>query len=84
MTKLLATLAARCDGLAMLALAGFMGWLATAGNYWMYLNPKFKPVTLAAAVVLAVLAVPLWRLVRHSRRRGSGPGSGPDVADSAV
>lgn len=36
------------------------------------------------AVVLAVLAVPLWRLVRHSRRRGSGPGGGPDVADSAV
>ncbi|HQR26736.1 MAG TPA: DUF4349 domain-containing protein [Nocardioides sp.] len=36
------------------------------------------------AVVLAVLAVPLWRLARHSRRRGSGPGSGPDVADSAV
>lgn len=55
MNRLLASLAARLDGLAMLALAGFMGWLATAGNYWMYLNPKFKPVTLCAAVVLAVL-----------------------------
>ena len=48
-------LVARTDGLAMLALAGFMGWLALAGNYWMYLNPKFKPVTLAAAIVLAIL-----------------------------
>ena len=48
-------LASRTDGLAMLLLAGFMGWLATAGNYWMYLNPKFKPVTLAAALVLAAL-----------------------------
>lgn len=55
MTTPLRRLADRADGLAMLALAAFMGWLALAGNYWMYLNPKFKPVTLAAAVVLAVL-----------------------------
>lgn len=57
MTNTLRRLASRADGLAMLALAGFMGWLATAGNYWMYLNPKFKPVTLAAAVVLAALGL---------------------------
>jgi len=55
MTSALRRLASRTDGIAMLALAGFMGWLALAGNYWMYLNPKFKPVTLAAAVVLGVL-----------------------------
>lgn len=55
MKNTLRRLASRTDGLAMLALAGFMGWLALAGNYWMYLNPKFKPVTLAAAIVLAVL-----------------------------
>ena len=51
----LKVLAARLDGLAMLALAGFMGWLVAYGNYWMFLNPKFKPVTLAAAGILAVL-----------------------------
>ncbi|MHC1788095.1 TIGR03943 family putative permease subunit [Solidesulfovibrio sp.] len=55
MTTPVRTLAARLDGLAMLALAGFMGWLVLGGNYWMYLNPKFKPVTLAAAIVLTVL-----------------------------
>ena len=55
MKSTLRRLASRTDGLAMLALAGFMGWLALAGNYWMYLNPKFKPITLAAAIVLAVL-----------------------------
>jgi len=48
-------LAARLDGAAMLALAGFLGWLVLFGDYWMYLNPRFKPVTLAAAAVLAVL-----------------------------
>ncbi|MHC1711747.1 MAG: DUF1980 domain-containing protein [Solidesulfovibrio sp.] len=51
----LKVLAARLDGLAMLALACFMGWLVAYGNYWMFLNPKFKPVTLAAAGTLAVL-----------------------------
>ena len=47
--------AARLDGVAMTALAVFMGWLVLCGDYWMYLNPKFKPVTLGAACVLAVL-----------------------------
>ena len=76
MTKLLAALAARCDGLAMLALAGFMGWLATLGNYWMYLNPKFKPVTLCAAIVLAVATLNLWIVLRAQPRLFmSGPRS---------
>lgn len=48
-------LAGRLDGLAMTGLACFMGWLVLWGDYWLYLNPKFKPVTLAAAVLLAVL-----------------------------
>ena len=62
----------RLDGLAMAALAGFLGWLVLAGNYWMYLNPKFKPVTGGAAVVLAVLGLyAVWRPVtRPSRGRG--------------
>lgn len=51
----LRSLAARLDGLAMLGLAGFLIWLAAYGNYWMFLNPKFAPVTLAAAGLLAVL-----------------------------
>jgi hypothetical protein len=33
----------RLDGLAMAALAGFLGWLVLAGNYWMYLNPSSNP-----------------------------------------
>jgi uncharacterized repeat protein (TIGR03943 family) len=57
MKRLLSALAKRLDGLAMLALAGFMGYLVMAGNYWMYLNPKFKPVTLTAALALAVLGL---------------------------
>lgn len=55
MIRLFRFLAARLDGLAMLALAGFLLWLAAAGNYWMFLNPKFAPLTLAAAALLAVL-----------------------------
>ncbi|EHJ49260.1 hypothetical protein DFW101_3261 [Solidesulfovibrio carbinoliphilus subsp. oakridgensis] len=55
MTRRFHALAARLDGLAMLALAGFLLWLAAAGNYWMFLNPKFAPLTLGAATVLAIL-----------------------------
>ncbi|WP_428567228.1 MAG: DUF1980 domain-containing protein [Solidesulfovibrio sp. DCME] len=57
-------LAARIDGAAWLGMAGFMAWLTLAGDYWLFLNPKFKPVTLFAAIVLAVLAAcALWRPV---------------------
>lgn len=49
-------LVSRLDGAAWLAMAGFMAWLTLSGDYWLFLNPKFKPVTLAAAAVLAVLA----------------------------
>ena len=68
----LKALGRRVDGLAMTALAGFLGWLVLAGNYWMYLNPRFKPVTGAAAVVLAVLGLyAVWRPVtRPSLGRG--------------
>jgi uncharacterized repeat protein (TIGR03943 family) len=64
-------LAARLDGLAMTALAGFMAWLVLWGDYWMYLNPRFKPVTLAAAGLLAVLGVYAVRrpVARPSRGR---------------
>ena len=57
---------ARIDGLAWLAMAFFMAGLTLSGDYWMYLNPKFKPLTLAAAVVLAALAV--WALLRPVAR----------------
>jgi uncharacterized repeat protein (TIGR03943 family) len=61
---LLSALAARLDGLAMLGLAGFLGWLIVSGDYWMYLNPRFKPATAVAAGLLAVLAVlATWRPV---------------------
>ena len=62
----------RLDGLAMTALAGFLAWLVLAGNYWMYLNPRFRPVTLSAAAVLAVLGLyASWRPVsRPSLGRG--------------
>lgn len=61
---LLAGTAARLDGLAMVLFAGFMGWLGLWGDYWLFLNPKFTPLTLTAAVVLAVLgAYAAWRPV---------------------
>lgn len=57
-------LLARIDGLAWLAMAGFMLFLVLSGDYWMYLNPKFKPLTLAAACILAALSLwALWRPV---------------------
>ncbi len=52
---LLRSLAARIDGVAVFGLAGYLLWLAAWGNYWMFLNPKFRPLTVAAACVLALL-----------------------------
>jgi uncharacterized repeat protein (TIGR03943 family) len=65
-------LAGRLDGLALTGLAAFLGWLVLAGDYWLYLNPKFKPVTATAAVILAGLGLfALWRPVaRPSLGRG--------------
>ena len=64
----------RLDGLAWLAMAGFLAWLVLAGNYWMYLNPRFKPLTLAAAAALAVFGgYAAWRPVsRPSLGRALG------------
>jgi len=62
--RVLAGLVARLDGLAMVGLAGFMGWLVLRGDYWLFLNPKFKPVTLTAAGLLLVLGgYAAWRPV---------------------
>ncbi len=51
------TLAARIEALCLLALAGFVVYLVLGGHYWLYLNPKFKWLSLAAATVLAGLGI---------------------------
>ena len=71
-SRALSSLAPRLDGAAMFALAGFMGWLTVGGNYWMYLNPKFKPVTLSAACILAILGA--YAAVRPVSRPSLGRG----------
>lgn len=43
------------EAACLLALAGFLAYLLMAGNYWMYLNPRFQALSWAAAAVLAVL-----------------------------
>lgn len=70
--RILGALAERMDGLAMLGLGGFLGWLALAGDYWMFLNPKFKPVTTTAAALLLVLGLLALRrpVARPSLGRG--------------
>lgn len=70
--RLLSALAARMDGLALLGLGGFLGWLVFAGEYWMFLNPKFKPVTATAAAILAGLG--LFALRRPVSRPSLGRG----------
>uniref|UniRef100_A0A7C4EM00 DUF1980 domain-containing protein n=1 Tax=Fundidesulfovibrio putealis TaxID=270496 RepID=A0A7C4EM00_9BACT len=54
--------AGRVEALCMLGLAGVLFWLLVGGEYWMYLNPRFRPISWAAAVALAGLgAFSLWR-----------------------
>ena len=43
----------RIEGLCLLGLAGFLVYLLGWGHYWMYLNPKFRPLSAACAAVLA-------------------------------
>ncbi len=65
-----AFLTSRLDGAAMTGLGAFMGWLVFFGNYWMFLNPKFKAVTLAAACLLLLLGG--YALVRPVTRPSLG------------
>lgn len=45
------------EALCLLALAGFLAYLLSMGNYWMYLNPRFEALSWASAVVLGGLGV---------------------------
>lgn len=45
------------EAACLIGLAGFFVYLLTAGNYWMYLNPKFKGLSWGAAAVLGALGV---------------------------
>jgi uncharacterized repeat protein (TIGR03943 family) len=45
------------EAACLLGLAVFIVYLLLAGNYWMYLNPKFKGVSWAAALALGGLGV---------------------------
>jgi len=55
------TLARKLPGLVeaacLVGLAGFLVYLLLAGNYWMYLNPKFKGLSWAAAAALGSLGL---------------------------
>jgi len=57
---------AHVESLCLLGLAGFMVWLLTGGDYWMYLNPKFQAVTWGAAGALGLLG--FYGLARPSAR----------------
>lgn len=54
-------LAGRIPGLVeaacLVGLAGFLAYLLVAGNYWMYLNPKFRGLSWAAVAALGGLGV---------------------------
>ena len=50
------------EAACLLGLAGFMAYLIIGGNYWMYLNPKFKSLSWGAAAVLGFLG--LYSLAR--------------------
>lgn len=68
------SLRARCiavaDGLGLAGLGGFMLWLSASSVYWQYLNPKYRPLTVASAVVL--LGLGLVAALRTSRRESFG------------
>jgi uncharacterized repeat protein (TIGR03943 family) len=54
------------EAACLLGLAGFLAYLILGGNYWMYLNPKFKSLSWAAAAVLGALGV--YSLLRPPAR----------------
>jgi uncharacterized repeat protein (TIGR03943 family) len=45
------------EGLILLVIGGYAGLLVLFGDYWRFLNPKFKWLTAATAVVLIVVGV---------------------------
>jgi uncharacterized repeat protein (TIGR03943 family) len=53
MRRIPALLEAAC----LIGLAGFLAYLLVAGNYWMYLNPKFRGLSWAAVAALAGLGI---------------------------
>jgi len=57
----------RIDGLCLLALGSFMAVLARSRFYWNFLNPKFSHLTLAAGLLLCLVALPPLLLPRHGR-----------------
>lgn len=46
------------EGLIILAMGLAMCGLVVADNYWMYLHPKFKWLTLSAGIILMLVGVP--------------------------
>jgi uncharacterized repeat protein (TIGR03943 family) len=56
------------EGLVLVALAVYVGVLVLAGEYWRFLNPKFKWLTGATAVLLLVTgAIAVWKPHRRPR-----------------
>lgn len=57
-----------CEAAALAALAAGLLWLPLSEAYWYFLNPKFKPLTLAAgAVALAAALAHPWGRGRGKR-----------------
>jgi hypothetical protein len=57
----------RLDGLGLFGLGGLMVALARSTVYWDFLNPKFRPLTLTAGVLLLVAGLPLFLRPRPGR-----------------
>ncbi len=65
MTSALHKIGSVSEGLLLLALAGFAGWLTLGDSYWMLLNPTFKPLTAVFSAGLAVFGIILFRTTRQ-------------------
>ena len=56
------------EGLILVVLGCYAGWLVLGDDYWRFLNPKFKWLTgLTAAMFLATGAVAVWNPNRQAR-----------------
>lgn len=53
--KLSAGIGGRLEGLALMAIAGYIAWLLITNTYWQLLNPRFQWLTASAGAGLAIV-----------------------------